>query len=100
MQQLAAFQHALDRLTDEGIRVVAASTDPLEKAEETVGDQSITFPVGYIAGANAASLATGWVARKERSFNRAMGAPSVRGTRSSRSSTRCWPFRRSDRGAR
>ena len=47
MQQLAAFQRALDKLTDEGIRVVAASTDPADKAEETVRSQSLTFPVGY-----------------------------------------------------
>lgn len=44
MQQLAALQRAIDKLTDEGIRVVAASTDPLDKAEETVRN---TFPVGY-----------------------------------------------------
>ncbi len=47
MQQLAAFQRAIDKLTDEGIRVVAASTDPPDKAEETVRTQSLTFPVGY-----------------------------------------------------
>ena len=47
MQQLAAFQRALDTLTDEGLRVVAASTDPLEKAEETVRSRNLTFPVGY-----------------------------------------------------
>lgn len=32
-----------------------------------------------VAGAGAAGLTTGWVARKERLFNRAMGAPVVRG---------------------
>jgi peroxiredoxin len=47
MQQLAAFQRALDKLTDEGIKVVAASTDPADKAQETVRSQSLTFPVGY-----------------------------------------------------
>ena len=47
MQQLAAFQRALDKLTDERIRVVAASTDPADKAEETVRTQGLTFPVGY-----------------------------------------------------
>ena len=47
MQQLAAFQHAIDKLTDEGIGVVAASTDPADKAEETVRSQGLTFPVGY-----------------------------------------------------
>ena len=47
MQQLAAFQRALDKLTDEGVRVVAASTDPDDKAAETVRSQNLTFPVGY-----------------------------------------------------
>ena len=47
MQQLAAFQHAIDKLTDEGIGVVAASTDPADKAEDTVRSQSLTFRVGY-----------------------------------------------------
>ena len=30
-----------------GIAVVAASTDPREKAAETVAEHSLTFPVGY-----------------------------------------------------
>lgn len=47
MQQLAAFQRALDKLTDEGIGVVAASTDPADKAAETMRSQGLTFPVGY-----------------------------------------------------
>jgi peroxiredoxin len=44
---LAAFERALPRFQEEGISVVAASTDPLEKAKETVAEQSLTFPVGY-----------------------------------------------------
>jgi peroxiredoxin len=44
---LAAFERAQDKLRDEGISVVAASTDPLEKAKETVTEHSLTFPVGY-----------------------------------------------------
>jgi peroxiredoxin len=47
MQQLAAFQRAQDKLQEEGIAVVAASTDPLDKARQTVSEQSVTFPVGY-----------------------------------------------------
>src|SRR6266851_9357222 len=47
MQQLAAYQRAIDKLTDEGIGVVAASTDPADKAEETVRSQGLTFPIGY-----------------------------------------------------
>jgi peroxiredoxin len=46
-QQLAAFQKALPRLEEEQISVVAASTDPRDKAEETVKEHSLTYPVGY-----------------------------------------------------
>jgi peroxiredoxin len=44
---LAAFERAQPKLREEGIAVVAASTDPLEKARETVNEQALTFPVGY-----------------------------------------------------
>ncbi len=44
---MAAFERAQDRLRPEGITVVAASTDPLEKARATVQEHSLTFPVGY-----------------------------------------------------
>lgn len=44
---MAAFQRALDRFRDERISVLAASTDPVEKAKETVAEHSLTFPVGY-----------------------------------------------------
>lgn len=44
---MAAFQRALDRFRGERISVLAASTDPVEKARETVAEHSLTFPVGY-----------------------------------------------------
>jgi peroxiredoxin len=44
---LAAFEKAGQRLEEDGIRVVAASTDPNGKAAETVREQGLTFPVGY-----------------------------------------------------
>jgi len=44
---LAAFERAQDKLRDEDIVVVAASTDPLEKAKETVSEHALTLPVGY-----------------------------------------------------
>jgi peroxiredoxin len=44
---LAAFEKAQARLREEGITVVAASTDPLDKARETVAEHGLTFPVGY-----------------------------------------------------
>jgi peroxiredoxin len=47
VQQLAAFEKAQDKLRAEGIRVVAASVDPLERARETVEQQTLTYAVGY-----------------------------------------------------
>lgn len=44
---MAAFQKAQGRLEEEGITVVAASTDPREQAEETVREQGLTYPIGY-----------------------------------------------------
>ena len=44
---MAAFERAQVKLREEDISVVAASTDPVEKATETVSEQSLTFPVGY-----------------------------------------------------
>jgi peroxiredoxin len=44
---LAAFSKAYARLQEEGIGVVAASTDPLGKARATAEEQSLTFPVGH-----------------------------------------------------
>lgn len=44
---MAAFEKALPRLTDERITVVAGSTDPQDKAAETVQEHRLTFPVAY-----------------------------------------------------
>jgi len=44
---LAAFARAQDKLQVEGITTIAASTNPLEKARETVAEQGLTFAVGY-----------------------------------------------------
>jgi hypothetical protein len=44
---LAAFERAQDKLRQESISVVAASTDPLEKATEMQRVHSLTLPVGY-----------------------------------------------------
>ena len=47
MQQLAAFERAQDKLREDGIAVVVASVDSLDRARETVEKQSLTYPVGY-----------------------------------------------------
>jgi peroxiredoxin len=44
---LAAFERAQDKLSAEDVRVIAASTDPLEKAQETVTKLGLTMPVGH-----------------------------------------------------
>jgi peroxiredoxin len=44
---LAAFARAQDKLLAEGITTVAASTDSLDKARETVAEHTLTFPVGF-----------------------------------------------------
>jgi len=47
MRQLGAFQDQFEVLRDEGIRVVAASTDSLENATSTVHTLELKFPIGY-----------------------------------------------------
>ena len=44
---MAAFEKAQSKLREEDITVVAGSTDPLEKAKETVSEHALTFPIGY-----------------------------------------------------
>jgi hypothetical protein len=44
---LAAFDRAQDKLQAEGICVIAGSTDPQEKAAETVAELGLGMPVGY-----------------------------------------------------
>jgi len=73
MQQLAAFQRALDKLTDEGIKVVAASTDPADKAEETVRNQGVTFPVGYGLDLKKTAATLGAFYEERRGFLQATG---------------------------
>jgi alkyl hydroperoxide reductase subunit AhpC len=44
---LAAFDRAQDKLQAEGIHVIAASTDPQDKAAESVAELGLGMPVGY-----------------------------------------------------
>lgn len=43
---MAAFQRA-EKLRAEGVGILAASSDPLEKAKETTQEFALTYPVGY-----------------------------------------------------
>lgn len=45
--QLAAFSRAGEKLEAEGIKVVAASTDPEEEAKKSMAQSQVAFPVGY-----------------------------------------------------
>jgi peroxiredoxin len=62
--QLASFQRHLRSLTDEGVSVVALSSDDEEHAASTVAQYNLTFPVGYGADAEkTAELLKGYLNR-------------------------------------
>ncbi len=70
---MAAFEKAQARLRETGISVVAASTDPPEKAAETVKEHSLTFPLGYGLPAQATAAALGAFYEERRGFLQATG---------------------------
>ena len=70
---MAAFAKAQPRLDDDGIRVVAASTDPVEKATETVKEQGLTFPVGYGLPVKDTAATLGAFYEEKRGFLQATG---------------------------
>jgi peroxiredoxin len=70
---LAEFQASFGDFESEGIKVIAASVDPLEKAKETVQKVGITYPVGYGLDAEAVSKATGAFYEPEKKFLHAAG---------------------------
>jgi peroxiredoxin len=60
---LAAFEKARPDLEALGIKVVAASVDPLDKAKEVAAD--LSFPVGYgVTRAMAERLGSWWEDRR------------------------------------
>jgi peroxiredoxin len=70
---LAAFEKARPRLEDEGIRVIAASTDPLDKATETVKEHALDFPVGYSLPLRETAATLGAFYEEKRGFLQATG---------------------------
>jgi len=70
---LAAFERAQPKLAEEGITVVAASTDPVEKAKETVSEHSLTFPVGYGLPMRETAAALGAFYEERRNILQATG---------------------------
>jgi peroxiredoxin len=70
---LAAFEKARPKLEDEGIRVTAASTDPLDKATETVKEHALAFPVGYGLPLKETAARLGAFYEEKRGFLQATG---------------------------
>ena len=63
---MAEYQAHLKRFEDAGVSVFALSSDPLDKARETVIQTDTTFPVFYGLGPKALAEAWGthWEARR------------------------------------
>jgi hypothetical protein len=70
---LAAFDRAQDKLQAEDIRAVAASTDPQEKAAETVAELGLSMPVGYGLPVNDTAATLGAFFEERRGFLHATG---------------------------
>jgi peroxiredoxin len=63
----------IETFESEGIRVMAASVDPLEKAKETAEKNSMTFPLGYGLDAAAVSRLTGAFYDRKKHYIHATG---------------------------
>lgn len=70
---MAAFEKARPKLEDENIRVVAASTDPIDKAAETVSEHALGFPVGYALPLRETAATLGAFYEEKRGFFQATG---------------------------
>jgi len=57
--QLKSFQTGLEKLSAEGIGVLAVSVDSLEKSKETQAETGATFPIAYGASAKETAQAIG-----------------------------------------
>jgi peroxiredoxin len=70
---LAAFEKARPKLEEDNIHVVAASTDPLDKAAETVKAHALGFPVGYALPLEETAATLGAFYEEKRGFLQATG---------------------------
>jgi peroxiredoxin len=70
---LAAFDRAQDKLQAEDIRAIAASTDPQEKAAETVAELGLSMPIGYGLPVKETAAALGAFFEERRGFLHATG---------------------------
>ena len=70
---MADFQSSYKEFESEGIKIVAASVDSVEKAKETVQKGGIAFPVGYGLVAEEVSKTTGAYYEPGKKFLHATG---------------------------
>jgi len=70
---LAAFDRAQDKLQAEDICAIAASTDPGDKAGETVAELGLSMPVGYGLPVKETAAALGAFFEERRGFLHATG---------------------------
>lgn len=70
---MAAFEKARPKLEEEDIRVIAASTDPIEKARDTVKEHGLGFPVGYALPLEETAATLGAFYEEKRGFLQATG---------------------------
>ena len=70
---MAAFDRAQDKLQADGIRAIAASTDPHEKAAGTVAELGLSMPVGYGLPVKETAAALGAFFEERRGFLHATG---------------------------
>lgn len=70
---MAAFDRAQDKLQAEDIRAIAASTDPQEKAAETVAELGLSMPIGYGLPVKETAAALGAFFEERRGFLHATG---------------------------
>ncbi len=70
---MAAFDRAQDKLQAEDIRAIAASTDPQDKAVETVAELGLGIPVGYGLPVKETAATFGAFFEERRGFLHATG---------------------------
>lgn len=65
---MAGFQSALKDFEDEGIKIVAGSVDPPDKAAEFVGKLGLSYPVAHGMDVETTCLKTGAFHEKDKKF--------------------------------
>ena len=70
---MAAFDQAQDKLQAEDIRAFAASTDPQDKAAETVAELGLSLPTGYGLPVKETAATLGAFFEERRGFLHATG---------------------------